>query len=255
MSSLQSKYDFEDAVNWMREQFDQIDDKNYLINGAMKKFGLSKADAEIAYNNMADRKIDYTDSLRENKMNKKESLKEYIKSIIKEMQMMGGQFPNSICDKCEMPLNSCNCQLERDKNKNKLKEFRKNLKEGRQSNRSKKFKNELGTTLNKRCKECSMPEDECICETGALQARKADQLRKTGKYSAFKNTKNKEEDEDIKSMKDLVKNASKKNKDMQEVAPPGREKQVRKLKKKFPKGSNSPFRIAWSSYNKSKGKK
>ena len=37
-----------------------------------------------------------------------------------------------------------------------------------------------------------------------------------------------------------------------EVAPPGREKQVMKLKSKFPKGSGSPFAIAWSSYNKSK---
>ena len=38
-----------------------------------------------------------------------------------------------------------------------------------------------------------------------------------------------------------------------EKAPPGREKQVLALKKKFPKGSGSPFAIAWSSYNKSKG--
>lgn len=38
-----------------------------------------------------------------------------------------------------------------------------------------------------------------------------------------------------------------------EVAPPGREDQVRELKKKFPK--KSAFAIAWSSYNKSKKKK
>jgi hypothetical protein len=40
---------------------------------------------------------------------------------------------------------------------------------------------------------------------------------------------------------------------LEEKAPPGREKQVLALKKKFPKGSESPFAIAWSSYNKSKG--
>lgn len=37
-----------------------------------------------------------------------------------------------------------------------------------------------------------------------------------------------------------------------EVAPPGREKQVKELKKKFPK--KSAFAIAWASYNKKKGK-
>jgi hypothetical protein len=40
---------------------------------------------------------------------------------------------------------------------------------------------------------------------------------------------------------------------LDEKAPPGREKQVLALKKKFPKGSVSPFAIAWSSYKKSKG--
>jgi len=39
---------------------------------------------------------------------------------------------------------------------------------------------------------------------------------------------------------------------LNEVAPPGREKQVLELKKKFPKGSSSPFKIAWASYNKKK---
>jgi hypothetical protein len=37
-----------------------------------------------------------------------------------------------------------------------------------------------------------------------------------------------------------------------EKAPPGRENQVKALKKKFPKGSGSPFAIAWSSYKKKK---
>lgn len=36
---------------------------------------------------------------------------------------------------------------------------------------------------------------------------------------------------------------------LHEVAPPGREKQVKELKKKFPK--SSAFAIAWASYNKS----
>lgn len=39
---------------------------------------------------------------------------------------------------------------------------------------------------------------------------------------------------------------------LEEKAPPGREDQVKALKKKFPKGSGSPFAIAWSSYKKSK---
>ena len=37
----------------------------------------------------------------------------------------------------------------------------------------------------------------------------------------------------------------------QEVAPPGREKQVKALKGKV----DNPYAVAWSSYNKSKGKK
>lgn len=43
--------------------------------------------------------------------------------------------------------------------------------------------------------------------------------------------------------------------ELDESAPPGREKQVRALKKKFPKGSSSPFAIAWASYNKTHKKK
>ena len=39
-----------------------------------------------------------------------------------------------------------------------------------------------------------------------------------------------------------------------EVAPPHREAQVRALKKKFPAGSASPYKISWNSYNKSKKK-
>ena len=39
-----------------------------------------------------------------------------------------------------------------------------------------------------------------------------------------------------------------------EVAPPGREKQVLKLKKKFGKDRDIPYKIAWSQHNKEKGK-
>ena len=38
-----------------------------------------------------------------------------------------------------------------------------------------------------------------------------------------------------------------------EVAPPGREKQILKLKKKFGKDSDIPYKIAWSQHNKKKG--
>ena len=41
---------------------------------------------------------------------------------------------------------------------------------------------------------------------------------------------------------------------MPEVAPPGREKQILKLKKKFGKDSDIPYKIAWSQHNKEKGK-
>ena len=40
---------------------------------------------------------------------------------------------------------------------------------------------------------------------------------------------------------------------MPEVAPPGREKQILKLKKKFGKDSDIPYKIAWSQHNKEKG--
>ncbi len=39
---------------------------------------------------------------------------------------------------------------------------------------------------------------------------------------------------------------------LEEKAPPGKEKTVIALKKKFPKGSASPFKIAWAQYNKEK---
>jgi phosphopantetheine adenylyltransferase len=38
-----------------------------------------------------------------------------------------------------------------------------------------------------------------------------------------------------------------------EVAPPGKEKQILKLKKKFGKDSDIPYKIAWSQHNKEKG--
>ena len=41
---------------------------------------------------------------------------------------------------------------------------------------------------------------------------------------------------------------------MPEVAPPGREKQILKLKKKFVKDSDIPYKIPWSQHNKEKGK-
>jgi hypothetical protein len=41
-------------------------------------------------------------------------------------------------------------------------------------------------------------------------------------------------------------------KHIEEKAPPGREDQVKALKKKFTKGSSSPFKIAWESYKKKK---
>ena len=40
---------------------------------------------------------------------------------------------------------------------------------------------------------------------------------------------------------------------LDEVAPPGKEKMVLALKKKFGKNSSAPFAIAWSKYNKKKG--
>ena len=39
-----------------------------------------------------------------------------------------------------------------------------------------------------------------------------------------------------------------------EVAPPWREKQILKLKKKFGVDSDIPYKIAWSPHNKEKGK-
>jgi len=40
---------------------------------------------------------------------------------------------------------------------------------------------------------------------------------------------------------------------MSEVAPPGREKQIKKLKKKFGVDSDIPYKIAWAQHNKEKG--
>jgi hypothetical protein len=38
-----------------------------------------------------------------------------------------------------------------------------------------------------------------------------------------------------------------------EVAPPGSEKQILKLKKKFGADSDAPYKIAWAQYTKKKG--
>ena len=40
---------------------------------------------------------------------------------------------------------------------------------------------------------------------------------------------------------------------MPEVAPPGKEKMIKKLKKKHGVDSDIPFKIAWSQHNKEKG--
>ena len=42
--------------------------------------------------------------------------------------------------------------------------------------------------------------------------------------------------------------------DMTEVAPPGKEKMVKGLKKKFKKDKSAPYAIAWAAYNKEKKK-
>ena len=42
---------------------------------------------------------------------------------------------------------------------------------------------------------------------------------------------------------------------LKEVAPPGMEDLVLKLKKKYGKDSESPYKIAWAQYNKKHGKK
>ena len=39
-----------------------------------------------------------------------------------------------------------------------------------------------------------------------------------------------------------------------EVAPPGKEKMIKKLKVKFGADSDIPYKIAWSQHNKEKGK-
>ena len=39
-----------------------------------------------------------------------------------------------------------------------------------------------------------------------------------------------------------------------EVAPPGKEKMVKGLKKKFKKDKSAPYAIAWAAYNKEKKK-
>ena len=38
--------------------------------------------------------------------------------------------------------------------------------------------------------------------------------------------------------------------ELEEKTPPGKEKVVKALKKKFPKGSSSPFKIAWAQHNR-----
>jgi len=38
-----------------------------------------------------------------------------------------------------------------------------------------------------------------------------------------------------------------------EVAPPGKEKMIKKLKQKYGADSDIPFKIAWSQHNKEKG--
>ena len=42
------------------------------------------------------------------------------------------------------------------------------------------------------------------------------------------------------------------NEHLPEVAPPGKEKMIKKLKKKFGADSDVPFKIAWSQHNKGK---
>ena len=43
------------------------------------------------------------------------------------------------------------------------------------------------------------------------------------------------------------------NEHLPEIAPPGQEKMILKLKKKYGADSDIPFKIAWSQHNKEKG--
>jgi len=178
-----------DAEAWIDQAYDQLDDKQYLITGAMRKFNVPKDIAIKIYNKVAmtrdpityragamfemaniedewDRiskfgridllrsvyknlgdsaaynisnkyadKIwseldkDVQEKIRKYALSKNKNIKE-IKKIVKEWMggMSGIPNINRECEKCGMPANACECQLEDDKKNNDKAELPKGLK-------------------------------------------------------------------------------------------------------------------------------
>ena len=177
----------------------------------------------------------------------KKEIKQLIKEIINggnHYNPYSGALINNVCEKCGMPENACNCEnakqhensnIAKVSGMNLIKEFidkevRKVLSEQESIDYAKEFNNATSLEIKSFLKKYT----------------------NTDKINYFIGVHYPKLPEDIKSAwKKYVDN----NKKIQEVAPPVMEDTVLDLKKKYPKGSASPFKIAWSIYDKKHGKK
>ena len=89
--------------------------------------------------------IKYLDIVTESKM-KKSKLQKVIKEIANQILTNP---VNSICAKCELPLNSCPHGEQMNE---------------RKSNAARKFEQDNAVKFNKKCKLCEMPNNTCVCE-------------------------------------------------------------------------------------------
>ncbi len=229
-------------------------------------------------NQQLQKEIELADSFRKN-LNES-SIRSLIKEIInqqKSFSPFSGAIVNNICDECGLPENACphgensfvgkknDDKMAKISNMTQLKEMiRKEVKSlleekkktvyySKHAKRNYKYDDE-GSSIKKgeayywwieNGKIYRSPEDEenhsyvNVIDREETQntINRVDEYRKSVRARKF-------EEDYGKSMNKIT-----------EVAPPGMEDVVLKLKKKYPKGSASPFKIAWAQYNKKNGKK
>ncbi len=131
-------------------------------------------------------------------------------------------------------------------------------------NNSKGFNPFFGSEINYICDICGLPGNSCEHKKENFINKKNDEkMAKISNMTQLKEFINKEIfkllNEGRKSIRAKkfeeeygVKMKKNNEEEFFEVAPPGREKQIKKLKKKFGSKSPIPYKIAWSQYNKNK---
>jgi len=155
-----------------------------------------------------------------------------------------GKSMNKLCLGCNMPKEECTC----DENIRLNKKLKEQLKPAILTILREEFGSITYNIPNMVCDKCGLPKNSCSCQQ-QLDRNKNEKavLPKGIKFM-------KEASNLCKKCGNIIGSSQCKKYCgiKKEVTPPGREKQVKALKQKFPK--DSAYKIAWDSYNKSRKK-